>query len=89
MNTHTLKHAVATALLLVVLAVPILGLRLRTVGVGLEVQGADARTWWLIGGAAVLVFLWQMLRDRLPIPAWLRAGAWRTAAATGGGAIGG
>ena len=85
MNRHALKHALGASLLLLLLAVPILGLRLRTVGVGLEVQGADARTWWLIGGAAVLMFLWQLLRDKLPLPGFLRPGAWRSAAAGAAG----
>ena len=77
-----LKRALFASLMLLLLAVPILGLRLRTEGVDLVVQGADAFTWQAIGGATALVFVWQWLRDRLPVPAWARPGA-RAASATG------
>jgi branched-chain amino acid transport system permease protein len=53
---------------------PILGLKLRTVGIGLQVQNAGPQVWWAIVGATVLVFVWQLLRDRLPMPAVLKPG---------------
>ena len=78
-----LRRALFSSFLLLLLAVPILGLRLRTEGVDLQVQGADAFTWQAIAGATALLFVWQLLRDRLPLPAWLRAGG-RDASASAG-----
>ena len=67
-----LKRAVFSALLVALVSGPILGLRLRTEGVGLVVQADDAFSWWMIAGAVVLMFFWQLLRDYLPMPAALR-----------------
>ena len=67
-----LKRAVFSALLVALVSGPILGLRLRTEGVGLVVQADDAFSWWLIAGAVLLMFFWQLLRDYLPMPAALR-----------------
>ncbi|RRD58937.1 high-affinity branched-chain amino acid ABC transporter permease LivM [Comamonadaceae bacterium OH2545_COT-014] len=74
------KRALFTALLTLLVGGPILGLKLRTVGIGLEVHVAEPLTWWLVGGATALMFFWQLWRDRLPLPALLqrrpgRAGA--------------
>ena len=44
-----LPRAVLAALLTLLVAAPILGLRLQTPGLNLEVHLADAPVWWLIG----------------------------------------
>ena len=67
-----LARALFAALLTLLVSAPILGLRLRTPGIDLQVQLADAQTWWLIGGAVALVFVWQLLRDRLPVRGFVR-----------------
>ncbi len=73
--TRNLKTALFSTLLLLLVSYPILGLKLSVIGIGLQVEGADARTLWTIGLAAVAMFTWQLLRDRLP-------GAGRLAAMT-------
>ena len=65
----SLKSAIFSALLVLIISYPVLGLKLSTVGIGLRVQGATTFELWCIGGAAVLIFLWQLLRDRIT-PAW-------------------
>ncbi|ARU05273.1 high-affinity branched-chain amino acid ABC transporter permease LivM [Comamonas serinivorans] len=69
------KRALFSALLVLLVSGPILGLKLRTVGIGLEVHNANPRVWWAIGAATVLMFLWQLVRDRVPVPAFLRPGS--------------
>ena len=83
MNT-ALKRASFSALLVALVSGPILGLRLRTEGVGLVVQSDDALSWWLIAGAVVLMFFWQLLRDYVPVPAFLGARAQTSSAQTCG-----
>ena len=72
--SQALKRALFSAVLLLLLAVPVFGLRLQTEDVSLVVQQADASVWWTIGGATVVLFVWQLVRDRVPLPAFLRAG---------------
>lgn len=73
MNLNTpLRRALLAALLTFLVTGPILGLKLRTVGIGLQVQAADSHTWWAVGAATAFMFFWQLLRDRLPVPAFLR-----------------
>ena len=68
-----LRTAFFSALLVLAVAYPILGLKLETVGVNLEVHGATPRTLWIVALAAVLMFVWQLVRD--PITAgWRRSG---------------
>ncbi|XLY89564.1 high-affinity branched-chain amino acid ABC transporter permease LivM [Ectopseudomonas mendocina] len=67
--SRNLKSAIFSALLVLIISYPVLGLKLSTVGIGLRVQGATTFELWCIGGAAVLIFLWQLLRDRIT-PAW-------------------
>ncbi|MGG2397618.1 high-affinity branched-chain amino acid ABC transporter permease LivM [Pseudomonas sp. SH1-B] len=67
--TRNLKSAVFGALLVVILAYPVLGLKLSTVGISLQVEGANTFELWCIAIAATLVFFWQLLRDRIT-PAW-------------------
>ena len=64
--TRNLKTALFSTLLLLLVSYPILGLKLSVIGIGLQVEGADAQTLWTIGLAAVAMFTWQLLRDRLP-----------------------
>ncbi|TWI53375.1 branched-chain amino acid transport system permease protein [Pseudomonas duriflava] len=63
-----LKTAVFSALLVVAVAYPVLGLKLTTVGINLEVHGASATTLWIIAAAALLMFIWQLVRERIPLP---------------------
>ncbi|GGM24703.1 high-affinity branched-chain amino acid ABC transporter permease LivM [Pseudomonas asuensis] len=63
-----LKTAFFSALLVIAVAYPVLGLKLTTVGIGLEVHGASSTTLAIIFGAAVLMFIWQLVRDRIPTP---------------------
>lgn len=73
--SRNFKTALFSTLLLLLISYPILGLKLSVIGIGLQVEGADAQTLWTIGLAAVAMFTWQLLRDRLP-------GAGRLAAMT-------
>ncbi|MBB2896999.1 high-affinity branched-chain amino acid ABC transporter permease LivM [Pseudomonas sp. AS2.8] len=68
-----LRTAFFSALLVLAVAYPILGLKLETVGVNLEVHGATPRTLWIIALAAVLMFVWQLVRDPLTA-GWRRNG---------------
>ncbi|QNH08392.1 high-affinity branched-chain amino acid ABC transporter permease LivM [Pseudomonas sp. B11D7D] len=69
--TKNLKSAIFGALLVLIISYPVLGLKLSTVGISLRVEGATAFELWCIGGAATLIFLWQLLRDRIT-PAWAK-----------------
>ena len=68
-----LRIAFFSALLVLAVAYPILGLKLETVGVNLEVHGAPPRTLWIVALAAVLMFVWQLVRDPLTA-GWRRNG---------------
>ncbi len=68
-----LRTAFFSALLVLAVAYPILGLKLETVGVNLEVHGATPRTLWTVALAAVLMFVWQLVRDPLTA-GWRRSG---------------
>ena len=70
-SVKNLKSAIFSALLVLIIAYPVLGLKLTTVGISLEVHGATAFELWCIGGAAALIFVWQLLRDRIT-PAWAK-----------------
>ncbi|MFP6848854.1 MAG: high-affinity branched-chain amino acid ABC transporter permease LivM [Pseudomonas sp.] len=64
--SKNLKTALFSSILLLLIAYPILGLKLSVVGISLQVQGASAQTLWTIGIAAALLFIWHLLlRDRL------------------------
>lgn len=60
-----LKTAFFSALLVLAVAYPVLGLKLTTVGIKLEVHGASPLALWTIAGAAIAMFSWQLLRNRL------------------------
>ena len=64
-TANTLKTAFFSALLVLAVAYPVLGLKLTTVGIKLEVHGASPAMLWTIFGAALLMFAWQLLRSRL------------------------
>ncbi|WP_145249583.1 high-affinity branched-chain amino acid ABC transporter permease LivM [Pseudomonas oryzihabitans] len=68
-----LRTAFFSALLVLAVAYPILGLKLETVGVNLEVHGATPRTLWIVALAAVLMFVWQLVRDQVTA-GWRRSG---------------
>ncbi|SUC59443.1 leucine/isoleucine/valine transporter permease subunit [Pseudomonas aeruginosa] len=70
--SQSLKRALFSALLVILVSYPILGLKLRTVGIKLEVLGADAQTLWTIAAAALAMFVWQLFRDRIPAQAGSR-----------------
>ncbi|MDD0844315.1 MULTISPECIES: high-affinity branched-chain amino acid ABC transporter permease LivM [unclassified Pseudomonas] len=65
MNTKNLKTAFFSALLVLAVAYPVLGLKLTTVGIKLEVHGASPAALWTIAAAAIAMFFWQLFRDRL------------------------
>lgn len=65
--SKNLKTALFSALLVVLISYPILGLKLTTVGIRLQVQGADTRTLLTIAGAALLMFVWQLFRHRFGV----------------------
>ncbi|AYC35116.1 high-affinity branched-chain amino acid ABC transporter permease LivM [Pseudomonas cavernae] len=67
-----LKTAFFSALLVLAVAYPVLGLKLTTVGIRLQVHGASAATLWTIAACAVAMFIWQLLRERL-------AASWKAA----------
>ena len=69
--SRNIKSAIFSALLVLIISYPVLGLKLSTVGISLRVEGATAFELWCIGGAATLIFLWQLLRDRIT-PAWAK-----------------
>lgn len=69
--SRNIKSAIFSALLVLIISYPVLGLKLSTVGISLRVEGATAFELWCIGGAATLIFLWQLLRDRLT-PTWAK-----------------
>ena len=54
-HAASLKTAFFSALLVLAVAFPVLGLKLTTVGIKLEVHGASPTVMWTIAGAAVIV----------------------------------
>ena len=73
MNTaKNLKTAVFSALLVIAVAYPVLGLKLSTVGISLQVQGGSPAVLWTIAGCAIAMFFWQLFRHQLTA-AWSKA----------------
>lgn len=63
MNTsNSLKTAFFSALLVLAVAYPVLGLRLTTVGVKLQIEGAGPFVLWTVAGSAIAMFFWQLFR---------------------------
>ena len=63
--TGRFRSAAFSALLVVAVAWPVLGLKLTTVGIRLEVHNASPAVLWTIALCALAMFFWQLLRDRL------------------------
>ena len=60
-----LKTAFFSALLVLAVAYPVLGLKLTTVGITLEAHGASPPARWTSAGAAIPMFAWPLFRNRL------------------------
>ncbi len=65
MIAKNLKTAFYSALLVLAVAYPVLGLKLTTVGIRLEVHGASPAVLWTIAACAIAMFFWQLLRDQI------------------------
>lgn len=65
MATPNFKHALFCAIVTIVIAYPILGLNLVAEGTRVVVEGADTTTVISIFAAAIIVFLFQLFRDRI------------------------
>ena len=63
--TKNLKTAIFSALLVLAVAYPVIGLKLSTVGIKLEVQGASPAVLWTIFGCSIAMFFWQLFRNHL------------------------
>src|SRR5690606_3130099 len=63
--TRNLRTAFFSALLVIAVAVPVFGLKLTTVGINIQVHGADASTFWVIAACAVAMFVWPLFRSLL------------------------
>lgn len=61
----SVRMAFINAVLVIILAYSVFGLRLEREGVRYTVVGADSNTLWLIGLVAVAMFIWCILRDLL------------------------
>jgi branched-chain amino acid transport system permease protein len=70
--TKNLKIAFFSALLVLAVAYPVLGLKLTIVGIKLEVQGASSAALWAIAAGAIAMFFWQLFRSQLGT-AWSHA----------------
>ncbi|MGY4535118.1 branched-chain amino acid transport system permease protein [Pseudomonas sp. TE3786] len=64
LDTKRLKTAFFSALLVLAVAYPVLGLKLNIVGIQLEVHGASAPVLWTIFACAVGMFFWQLFRSQ-------------------------
>lgn len=65
MPASNLRTALFSALLVLAVAWPVLGLKLTTVGIRVEVHGAGPATLWSIAACALAMFFWQLLRQRI------------------------
>ena len=75
MSSPTMKNfkiAFFSALLVLAVAYPVLGLKLSTIGIKLQVEGASPAALWTIGGCAIAMFFWQLFRDQVRA-AWSHA----------------
>lgn len=73
MKVHSLKGAFFSALLVWLVAYPVLGLKLSVVGISLQLSGASPALLWSIAGVSVLMFIWHLVRDSLAA-LWQRHG---------------
>lgn len=60
---RSIRLALINAFLVIVLVYSVFGLKLTREGVKYVVEGADAKTIWMIIAAAVVVFVWCIVRD--------------------------
>ncbi len=65
MMAQSFRHALFCGVITLIIAWPILGLKLVAEGTSITVRGADAFTWAAVAVAAVVVFTFQLFRDRL------------------------
>jgi branched-chain amino acid transport system permease protein len=63
--SKNLKTALFSTLLVLAVAYPVLGLKLTTVGIRVEVHGASPATLWTIAACALAMFVWQLVRERV------------------------
>lgn len=67
MVAQNFRHALFCALITLIIAWPIMGLKLTAVGTEITVVGASAFTWIAVALAAVIVFLFQLFRDKVMV----------------------
>lgn len=65
MAAHNLKHALFCAFITLIISYPILGFNLEARGIDITLSGAKASTIAMVFLAAVVVFLFQLFRDRI------------------------
>ncbi|MFC4259306.1 high-affinity branched-chain amino acid ABC transporter permease LivM [Marinobacter lacisalsi] len=65
MVVQNFRHAFFCAVITLIIAWPILGFKLVAEGTQITVTGASAFTWIAVAVAAMVVFLFQLLRDRI------------------------
>src|SRR5690554_5827295 len=65
MVAHNFRHALFCGVITLIIAWPIMGLKLVAEGPNITVRGADAFTWIAIAVAAAAVFAFQLFRDRI------------------------
>ncbi|MAB53440.1 MULTISPECIES: high-affinity branched-chain amino acid ABC transporter permease LivM [unclassified Marinobacter] len=65
MAAHNLKHALFCAIVTLVISYPILGFNLASEGINVTLEGAQTSTVIGVLLAAVIVFLFQLFRDKL------------------------
>ncbi|SNS14155.1 high-affinity branched-chain amino acid ABC transporter permease LivM [Pseudomonas segetis] len=70
--TKNLKTAFFSALLVLAVAYPVLGLKLTTVGIKLEVHNASPAVLWTIAACTIVMFFWQLFRGPISA-AWSQA----------------
>ncbi|WP_371233884.1 high-affinity branched-chain amino acid ABC transporter permease LivM [Pseudomonas sp. QE6] len=62
--SQKLKTAFFSALLVMAVAYPVLGVKLSVIGIGLQLEGVSPTTLWIIAACAVAMFVWQLVRDK-------------------------
>ncbi|MCJ1885316.1 high-affinity branched-chain amino acid ABC transporter permease LivM [Pseudomonas sp. LA21] len=62
--SQKLKTAFFSALLVMAVAYPVLGVKLSVIGIGLQLEGVSPTTLWVIAACAVAMFVWQLVRDK-------------------------
>lgn len=65
MAAHNLKHALFCAIVTLIISYPILGFNLASEGINVTLEGAETSTILGVLLAAVIVFLFQLFRDKL------------------------